>query len=74
MSYDDDQELKETKEDIKHLDVMLRETKEKVIEYFLILVAYLGQQEDLMIESSNKTIESCGFKADKLNCRRQSIL
>ena len=67
LAYDDDQELKETKEDIKHLDVMLGETKEKFIEDFLILVAYLGQQEDLMIESSNKIIESYGFKADKHN-------
>ena len=67
LAYDDDQELKETREDIKHSNVMLGETEKKVIEDFLSLVADLGQQEDLMIESSNKTIESCGFKVDKLN-------
>ena len=46
---------------------MLGETEKKVIEDFLSLVADLGQQEDLMIESSNKTIGSCEFNADKLN-------
>ena len=48
-------------EEIKHSNVMLGEAEKKVIVNFLILVADLGQQEDLMIESSNKTIESCGF-------------
>ena len=67
LEYDDGQELKETKGDINHSDVILGETEKKVIEDFLNLVADLGQQEDLMIESSNKTIESCGFKTDKLN-------
>ena len=54
-------------QEIKHSDVMLGEAEKKVIEDFLSLVEDLGQQEDLMIESSNKTIESCGFKDDKLN-------
>ena len=67
MVYDDSQEHNEAREEIKHSDVMLGETEKKVIEDFLSLVADLGQQEDLMIESSNNTIESCGFKAEKLN-------
>ena len=50
LAYDDGQELKETKEDINHSDVMLGGTGKKVIEDFLNLVADLGQQEDLMIE------------------------
>lgn len=45
---------------------MLEEVEKKTIEDFLSLVEDLGQQEDLMIESSNKTIRSCGFEADKL--------
>ena len=41
LAYDDEQELKETKEDINHSDVMLGEVEEKVIEDFLSLVADL---------------------------------
>ena len=46
---------------------MLGETEKKVIEDFLSIVANLGQHEYLMIESSNKTIKSCGFKANNLS-------
>ena len=67
MVYDDSQEWDEAREEIKHSDVMLGKTEKKVIEDFLSLVANLGHEEDLMIESSNKTIESCGFKSGKLN-------
>ena len=68
MDYDDDiQEQDEAREEIKHLDVMLGEDENKVIEDFLSFVANLGHQEDLMIESSNNTIGSCGFKANKLS-------
>ena len=67
MAYDDDQEQKEAKEDIKHTKVLLGETEKKVIEDFLCLVADVGKQEYLMIESSNKTIESYEFNADNLN-------
>ena len=60
--------MKETKEDIKHSYVMCGETKKKVIEYFLSLVADLEQPEkDLVIESSNKTIGSYEFNAGNLN-------
>ena len=68
LAYDDDQELKETREDIKHSDVMLGETEKKVIEDFMSLIEDLEQPEkDLMIESSNKTIKSCEFTVDKVN-------
>ena len=67
LVYDDSQEWDEAREEIKHSDVMLGENEKKAIEDFLSLVADLGHQEYLMIESSNKTIESCGFKADRLN-------
>ena len=61
MDYDDDsQEQGEAREEIKHSNVMLGEIEKKVIEDFLSLVTDLGQQDDLMIES-------CGFKAYKLN-------
>ena len=67
MDYDDDsQEQDEAREEIKHSDVMLWEDEKKVIEDFLSFVANLGHHEYLMIESSNKVIESCGFKADNL--------
>ena len=49
LVYVDGQELKETKEDIKHSIAMLEKTEKKVIEDFLSLVGDLGQQEDLMI-------------------------
>ena len=67
MVYNDSQERDEAREEIKHLDVMLTEAENKVIKDFMSLVADLGQQEDFMIKSSNKTSGSCGFKADKLN-------
>ena len=35
LAHDDGQELKETKENIKHSDVMLEEDEQKAIEYFL---------------------------------------
>ena len=46
---------------------MLGEIEKKVIEDFFSLVENLGQHEELMIESSNKTIESFGFKDDNLS-------
>ena len=47
---------------------MLEIDKKETIEKFVCLIADLGQQKvDLMIESSNKTIRSCEFKANKLN-------
>ena len=65
LAYDDDQELKDTKEDIKHSDVMLGEAEEKVIEDCLSLVADLGQLEKhLVIDSSNNTIGSYEFNVD----------
>ena len=68
LAYDDDQELKETKEDIKHSYVMLGEAEEKVIEDCLSLVANLEKPEKyLVIKSSNKTIGSYEFNADNLN-------
>ena len=46
---------------------MFGEIEKKVIEDFLSLVANLGHHEDLMIESSNKTIGSYIFETDNLN-------
>ena len=47
---------------------MLEIDEKETIEEFLCLIADLGQQkENLMIESSNKTIGSCEFKVNKLN-------
>ena len=54
LAYDDDQELKETKEDIHHLDGMLGETENKVIEDSVSPIEYLEQPEKyLVIKSSN---------------------
>ena len=46
---------------------MLKDSEKKGIEDLLIPVADLGQHEDLVIESSNKTIRSCEFNANNLN-------
>ena len=46
---------------------MLEESEKKGIEDLLSHVADLGQHEDLVIESSNKTIESCEFNAENLH-------
>ena len=68
LAHNDGQELKELREDSNHSRVMLEIDEKKTIEEFMCLIANLEQQkEDLMIESSNKTIGSCEFKADKLN-------
>ena len=68
LAYDDDQELKETKEDIKHSYVRIGETEEKVIEDCRSLVADFEQPKKyLVIKSSNKTIGSYEFNADNLN-------
>ena len=65
MVHIDGQELKG---DIHHSRVMLEKDEEKSIGGFLSLVADLEQQgEELMIESSNKTIGSCEFEVNKLN-------
>jgi len=66
LAYDDRKEQDEAKENIKLSDVVLEEAEKKTIEDFLSLVEDLEQQEDLMTESSNKTIRSCGFEVDKL--------
>ena len=67
LAYDDNQEQKEEKDDVKNSYVMLEEFEKKGIEDLLIPVVDLGQHEDLVIESSNKTIRSCEFNANKLN-------
>ena len=67
LAHDYDQEMKETKKDIKYSFVILEEDKRKDNEYFLSHVEYLEQQEDLVIESSNKTIRSCDFKNGNVN-------
>ena len=46
---------------------MLEEFEKKGIEDLLSPVVDLGQHEDLVIESSNKTIGSCEFNADNLH-------
>ena len=47
---------------------MLEKVEKKAIEYFLILVEDLEQQEEyFMIVSSNKTIGSCEFNAENLS-------
>ena len=47
---------------------MLEKDEKKTIEDFLSLIEDLEQPEkDLVIESSNKTIESCEFTTDKVN-------
>ena len=43
MAYDDDQEQKEEKDDVKHSYVMLEEDEQKTIEYLMSLVEYLEQ-------------------------------
>jgi hypothetical protein len=57
LAYDDGQEQKEAKEDIKHSNVMLEEAEKKTIEDFLSLVEDLEQQEeDLMSESQMRPL------------------
>ena len=79
LAYDDDQELKETKEDSKHSYVMLEEVGEKGNEDFLSLVKDLEQPKKyLMIGPSNDTIGYCSFEICNLLCvcrccRRKSI-
>ena len=46
---------------------MLEESEKKGNEDLLSPIADLGQHEDLVIESSNKTIGSCEFNADNLH-------
>jgi len=68
LAYDNGQEQKESKDDVKHSKAMLEKAKKKTIEDFLNLIEDLDQLEkDLVIESSNKTIGSCEFNADHLN-------
>ena len=68
LAYDDGQELKETKEDIRHSRAMLDKAKKKTIEDFSSLIEYLEHPEKyLVIESSNKTIGSSEFNDDNLN-------
>ena len=68
LAYNDGQELKETKEDIRHSRAMLEKAEKKTIEGFLSLIEDLEQPEkDLVIESSNKTIGSYEFNDDNLN-------
>ena len=68
MAYDDGQERKETKEDIKHSSVVLEEAKKKTIDDFLSHVKELEQpKKNLMIGPSNETIGSCSFEIDNLS-------
>ena len=46
---------------------MLDDSEKKGIEDFLSPVVDLGQHEDLVIESSNKTIGSCEFNSENLS-------
>ena len=66
LAHDDGQKKEEVEKDIKQPNEVLEEAERKSIEYFLSHVEDLEQQEDLMIESSNETIMSCGSKTDKL--------
>ena len=50
LAHDDDQAPEETKEDIKHSDVMLEEVEQKTNEDFLSHMEDFELQEDLMIE------------------------
>ena len=68
LDYDDGQEQKEAKDDIKHSYVMLEKAEKKTSQDFLSPERDLEQKEkDLVIESSNKTTSSCEFNADNLN-------
>jgi len=68
LAYDDGQEQKEAKNDIKHSYVMLEKAEKKTIEDFLSLIEDLEKTEkDVVIESSNKTTGSCEFNTDNLN-------
>ena len=68
LAHNGSQELKELRKDSNHTRVMHEIDEKETIEDFLCLITNFGQQkEDLMIESSNKTIGSCEFEADRLN-------
>ena len=64
--HDDCQKQERAKEYIKNSNEMIEEAQKKTIKYFLSHVEDLEQQEDLMTESSNETIRSCGFKTDNV--------
>ena len=69
LAYDDiGQEQKESEDNVKHSKAMIEKVEKKTIEDFLRLIEDLDQlEEDLVIESSNKTIGSCEVNADHLN-------
>jgi len=56
----------EVEKDIKQSSEGLDEIEEKTIEIFLSHVEDLEQQQDLVIESTNEIMRSCGFTTDKL--------
>ena len=66
LSYDDlGQEQKELEDNVKHSKAMIEKAEKKTIEDFLSLIEDLDQlEEDLVIESSKKTIGSCEVNAD----------
>lgn len=65
LAYDDGQKQEEMEKDIKKSSGGLEEAEKRTIEDFLSHVEDLEQQEDLIIESSNDIMRSCGFKIDK---------
>lgn len=65
-THKDDQKQEEVEKDIKQSSEGLDEIEEKPIGIFMSHVKNLEQQEDLVIESSNEIIRSCGFTTDKL--------
>ena len=67
FTYDDGQEQKEAKEDVKPLTDMLEEDGKKGSEYFMSLEWGLEQQEEGFVTgSSNETIGSSDFEIDIL--------
>lgn len=69
LAYDDiGQEQKESEDNVKHSKAMIEKAEKKTIEDFISLIEDLDQlEEDLVIESSNKTIGSCEVNANHLN-------
>jgi len=72
-SADIDIKQEEVEKDIKQSSEGLDEIEENGIEIFLSHVKDLERQEDMVIESSNEIMRSCGFTNDKL-CVNESIV
>ena len=76
LGYDDiGQEQKESEDNVKHSKAMIEKAEKKTIEDFLSLIEDLDLlEEDLVIESSNKTIGSCEVNLEVISSKVEVCL